>query len=223
MNIRVKPSPQRELRHGSLRVAVCGRAASCVAVALAALIASAPLLAAEDEGDAAYVHPLVNQALETEKTDVEIPWANPETGNRGVIVVERTFYRDEQPCREYRRSVSRPGSATLVIEGVGCRVGAGRWELEEEPAAEASELKPDAVEPAAGPAREQPEQSARGAAQPSASGTEAATETNAASETEGAPEKAAAEPPARAEDTPEAAPPEPPPFPDYTMPTPASL
>lgn len=195
---------------------------SCVGFALGVMVMvmTAPsLLAAGDEGDAAHVHPLVNQALETEKTDVEIPWSNPETGNRGVIVIERTFYRDEQPCRDYRRTVQESGSPPLVIEGTGCRVGPGRWELDEEPARKTSgEI---AVEPAAGPARGQPEpeQDAQATAQSSASEPEAASETEAASEPEEASEEASAEPPVPAED----APPEPPPFPDYTMPSAASL
>lgn len=223
MSTRANPGPQREFRHEALRVGIarCARSSPYIGLALAALITSAPLLAAGDEGDASYVHPLVNQALETEKTDVEIPWANPETGNRGVIVVERTFYRDEQPCRDYRRTVQEPGSPAVVIEGTGCRVGPGHWELEEEPAKKTSAEKATAVAPAAGPARQQPEpeRSAR-AAPPSAT---AAPETKAELETEAASEKASAEPATTAEDTPQAAPPKPPPFPSYTMPSPASL
>lgn len=215
-----RANPQQELRRrADAGAARCARSTPCTGLALAIVITSGPLLAAGDEGDAAYVHPLVNQALETEKTDVEIPWANPETGKRGVIVVERTFYRDEQPCRDYRRTVEEPGSPALVIEGTGCRVGPGRWELDEEPARKTSDET--AVEPAAGPARGQPEpeQDAQATAQSSTSEPEAASETEAASEPEEASEKASAEPPVPAEDTP----PEPPPFPDYTMPSAASL
>jgi len=212
---------RRRLAHGGAIVALFG------------LLSIAPaVLAAEDDSDTSYVLPLVHQALETEKTDVEIPWSNPETGNRGIIVVERTFYRDEQPCRDYRRTVQGPGSPPVVIEGTGCRIGRGRWELDEEPPKEMSRAKEPpktvserpatSVQPAAGPAPEQPgpERSARPAAQPSASGAaEAAAEPEAAA----AEPEAASEPEDAADAAPEAAPPKPPPFPDYTMPSAASL
>lgn len=83
--------------------------------------------------------PLVNQALENERTDVEIPWRNVETGSSGTIVVERTFYRDPNtPCRDYRRTIERSGAPTVVIEGTGCRVQPGRWSLDEQEPATAA-------------------------------------------------------------------------------------
>lgn len=222
-------------------------ARGCAAFTLAVVVAGAPpLLAAASEDDEAYVLPLVNQALETEKTDVEIPWANPETGNRGIIVVERTFYRDEQPCRDYKRTVQGPDSAPMVIEGTGCRVGRGRWELDEEPPKEMSRAQqpPQAMsgrqtspgQPAAGPADEQsrPQQSGQAAA-PSgaqtASRTETGSEPDAPSEEAPAERARASEDAAETEAEPdttseeasaEAAPPEPPPFPDYSMPSSAN-
>ena len=49
--------------------------------------ASLPALAATggDARDQPYLSTIVNQALETERTKVEIPWSNPETGNRGTV------------------------------------------------------------------------------------------------------------------------------------------
>jgi surface antigen len=124
-------------------------------------------VAAQADADENYVGPLVNQALETEKSGVEIPWSNPATGSSGMIVIERTFYRDPRtPCRDYRRTLERAGAPTVEIQGTGCRIGTGRWSLDEEeprslaratapagprPAPTAEPAEPPEPEPAAGP------------------------------------------------------------------------
>jgi surface antigen len=133
-----------------------------------AMVAAVQDLAAQADADEDYVGPLVNQALETEKSGVEIAWSNPATGSSGMIVIERTFYRDPRtPCRDYRRTLERAGAPTVEIQGTGCRVGAGRWSLDEEeprslarataparagPAPPAEPAEAPAPEPAAGPA-----------------------------------------------------------------------
>jgi surface antigen len=89
-------------------------------------------VAAQADADEEYVGPLINQALETERTDEAIPWTNPATGSRGTITIERTFYRDPQtPCRDYRRTTERPGAPVVEIQGTGCRIAPGRWSLDE--------------------------------------------------------------------------------------------
>lgn len=110
-----------------------------------ATLAGALDLAAQ-VADEDYVEPLLNRALEAEKTGVEMPWSNPETGSSGIIVIERTFYRDPRtPCRDYRRTLERAGAAAVEIEGTGCRVGPSEWELDEEgPAALAATPAPGA-------------------------------------------------------------------------------
>jgi surface antigen len=149
-----------------------------VASALLLCLDQRPLGAQGADVDRDHVLPILNRVLETERTDVEVPWSNPETGNSGTIVVERTFYLEPgKPCREYRRTVERAGSPAVVIEGTGCRTGPGHWNLdEEEPpptgaerpgaaspgGAVATAPDPDAppgcppVEPAAGPAAPEP-------------------------------------------------------------------
>jgi hypothetical protein len=132
----------------------------------AVLIWLATLAGASDLGaqvaDEEYLEPLLREALETEKTGVELPWSNPATGSSGIIVVERTFYRDPStPCRDYRRSLERAGAAAVEIAGTGCRVGPGEWALDEEaPAAVAATRAPGAG-PA--PAPEEPPVPARAA------------------------------------------------------------
>src|SRR5919106_6625918 len=82
-----------------------------LAVLWIAATAAPQEIAAQADADEEYVGPLVNQALETEKSGVEIPWSNPATGSSGMILIERTFYRDPRtPCRDYRRTLERAGA-----------------------------------------------------------------------------------------------------------------
>jgi len=107
-------------------------AIAVVAAFLLSPIGRRTVLASEDPRDRSYALDQVNQALETQRTMVETRWLNPETGNGGTIVVDRTFYRDTgEPCRDYRRTLDRPGAPPLVIEGTGCRIGPARWEIVE--------------------------------------------------------------------------------------------
>lgn len=105
--------------------------------------------------DQPYASILVNQALETERTNVAIPWSNPETGNKGTITIERTFYRDPNtPCRSYRRTLERPGQPMVTLLGQGCRVGPAVWKTEERPETTAppSSAPPSAPSPPVAPA-----------------------------------------------------------------------
>ena len=103
----------------------CLSASAAVACWIAATVAPHDL-AAQADADEEYVGPLVNQALESEKSRLEIPWHNPATGSSGMIMIERTFYRDPRtPCRDYRRTLERAGAPTVEVHGTGCRIGAG--------------------------------------------------------------------------------------------------
>jgi hypothetical protein len=117
----------------------------CVFLIWAAALAGTADLAAQ-MADEEYVAPLLERALETEKTDVELSWSNPDTGSSGIIVIERTFYRDPgTPCRDYRRTIERAGTPPFEIQGTGCRVGPSEWELDEEgPASLAASPAPGA-------------------------------------------------------------------------------
>jgi surface antigen len=102
----------------------------------AAILCLAPSLgwSADDPRDAAFLEPVLQRVLETARTDVETPWRNPETGNGGSIVVERTFYREPaRPCRAYVRTLEAAGAAPQVTRGTGCRGSTGLWLIEEEP------------------------------------------------------------------------------------------
>lgn len=94
--------------------------------------------AEEDPLDKAVIVPMVKQTLEFERTGKDTRWSNPETGARGIIRVERTYYRDAKtPCRDYIRTTKRPEGEEVTTRGTGCRMGDGRWFLDEAPAAAA--------------------------------------------------------------------------------------
>lgn len=133
------------------------------------LVATAAALdvAAQGAADEAYVEPLVNEALEMEKTGVELPWSNPATGSSGIIVIERTFYRDPRtPCRDYRRTLERAGAPMVEIRGTGCRIGAGRWSLDEEEPASVAAAPAPVTGPAPAPAEPPDSEPARAEAAP---------------------------------------------------------
>ena len=133
----------------------CRRAAPLPLALTAVLISLAPLAgvpgAAAQVADEEYVEPLLNQALEAERTGVELPWRNPATGSSGIIVIERTFYRDPRtPCRDYRRTLERAGEPAIEVEGTGCRIAPGEWAIDEEaPASRAAGPEPAPDEPPA--------------------------------------------------------------------------
>jgi surface antigen len=151
-----------------------------------------------DPADRDHVTLVLNQALETERTRIEIPWWNPATGHRGGIVIERTFYKDtDTPCRDYRRTVDRPGAPAETLSGTGCRIGPAKWTLDESAGAPANQPQPRTASPA--PA--EPVGAAEAPAKP---------RSNAA--------KPRPQPPVRAP-----APPPEPPFPGYTPPAKTDL
>jgi surface antigen len=135
----------------------------------ATILALVPSLgwAADDPRDATFLAPVLQRVLETERVDVQIPWNNPATGNRGSIVVERTFYREPGvPCRAFVRTLESAGAAPQVTKGMGCRSSTGLWLIEEEPESlaagapgatrglsppDVTALPPHEVEPAGGP------------------------------------------------------------------------
>ena len=106
--------------------------------AIAVLSLGQTTLASEDFRDLAQVQSVVNRVLEKERTGTPVPWSNDETGGAGTVTVIRTYYRgDGVPCREYERTLERPGEAIIAVRGTGCREREAIWSLvEEEPETE---------------------------------------------------------------------------------------
>ena len=88
--------------------------------------------AAEDFDDMSYVTAAIQHVLEKYKTGQAYEWSNPDTGNSGIIVAERTFYLDARtPCRDYRRTTEGWGGSRTEVTGTGCRTQEGWWKLNE--------------------------------------------------------------------------------------------
>jgi hypothetical protein len=88
--------------------------------------------------DALTPGPRLSEALERERSGVDVPWS------KGVIRVERTFYRGQQPCRDYVWTRESPSGAKAEVRGTGCRVAKAKWETEEKPVAAATPPMPAA-------------------------------------------------------------------------------
>lgn len=114
-------------------------------------ILSGAARADEDPRDSAVVGPLVKQTLEFERTGKDLKWSNPETGSRGIIRVERTYYRDANtPCRDYIRTTKRPDGEDTTMRGTGCRMGDGQWYLNEAVGAPPPKVPPATARAATG-------------------------------------------------------------------------
>jgi hypothetical protein len=78
--------------------------------------------------------PILNDTLEHERSGVEVPWSDAASGRSGKLRVERTFYRGQQPCRDFVWTHEAPGGGTAESRGTGCRAGNARWDIERQPA-----------------------------------------------------------------------------------------
>jgi surface antigen len=65
-------------------------------------------------------------ALDRTPTHQSSSWQNPDTGNRYAVTPTRTFYADEQPCREYTTEASIDGYRETIY-GTACRQTDGTW------------------------------------------------------------------------------------------------
>ncbi len=70
----------------------------------------------------------IQRALENSPTGKSVSWKNPDTGNRYRVTPTRTYYRDEQPCREYT-TYANIGGKQEQIYGKACRKADGSWQV----------------------------------------------------------------------------------------------
>jgi hypothetical protein len=132
------------------------RAGLCLVVlAPAAAFAADPPRAPDDPRDLLVIMPALNEVLENERSGKDVSWTNVATGRAGTIRVDRTYYRGQQPCRDYTRATSGNGPP-YEVRGTGCRVGKLNWSVEEarqdEPAAAAAAAPAASAPVAAAPA-----------------------------------------------------------------------
>jgi hypothetical protein len=97
------------------------------------LACAAPALA--DPSDAPPTPgPLLNEALERARSGVDVPWSGAAGGAKGIIRIERTFYRGQQPCRDFLWTRESEAGDKVETRGTGCRIAKGRWEVDDKPA-----------------------------------------------------------------------------------------
>ncbi len=70
----------------------------------------------------------MQKALETAPTGKAVQWRNPDSGNHYTVKPTRTYYRNEQPCREYVTSAMIGGKREQIY-GKACRKADGSWKV----------------------------------------------------------------------------------------------
>lgn len=70
----------------------------------------------------------MQSALENTPTGESKVWNNPDNGNRYQVQPTRTFYRGEQPCREYVTNALIAGKNQKIV-GQACREADGSWRI----------------------------------------------------------------------------------------------
>jgi len=70
----------------------------------------------------------MQHALETAPVGKSVNWTNPDNGNQYSVQPTRTYYANEQPCREYITHAVI-GGKTQQIYGKACRQADGTWKV----------------------------------------------------------------------------------------------
>ena len=70
----------------------------------------------------------MQRALETAPTGRAVAWSNPDNGNRYTVQPMRTYYREQQPCREYITKAIIGGKSQQIY-GKACRQADGSWRV----------------------------------------------------------------------------------------------
>ncbi|MDI9817732.1 MULTISPECIES: RT0821/Lpp0805 family surface protein [unclassified Legionella] len=70
----------------------------------------------------------MQKALETAPTGRAVGWQNPDTGNQYTVKPTRTYYTNNQPCREYITKAIIGGKPQQIY-GKACRQADGSWKV----------------------------------------------------------------------------------------------
>jgi surface antigen len=70
----------------------------------------------------------MQRALETAPVGRSVAWKNPDTGNSYTVKPTRTYYANQQPCREYVTN-AMIGGKSQQIYGKACRQADGSWKV----------------------------------------------------------------------------------------------
>ncbi len=85
---------------------------------------------APTEGDLAYARNAASDVLSQGDKDASQHWENPETGARGSVTPIAQAYaaEDGRKCRDFLASYVNGGTQSW-LQGAGCQIGRGRWEI----------------------------------------------------------------------------------------------
>lgn len=70
----------------------------------------------------------MQRALETAPVGRAVTWKNPDNGNQYSVKPTRTYYSNEQPCREYVTHAIIAGKQQQIY-GKACREADGSWRV----------------------------------------------------------------------------------------------
>ncbi len=70
----------------------------------------------------------MQNALETAPVGKSVGWTNPDNGNQYRVQPTKTYYVQEQPCREYV-TYATIGGKSEKIYGKACRQADGSWKV----------------------------------------------------------------------------------------------
>jgi len=70
----------------------------------------------------------MQHALETAPAGKVVAWRNPDNGNQYRVQPTRTYYDNNQPCREYTTRAVVAGK-TQTVYGTACRQADGSWKV----------------------------------------------------------------------------------------------
>lgn len=70
----------------------------------------------------------MQRALETAPTGKSVSWKNPDNGNKFTVKPTRTYYKSNQPCREYVTHALIGGKKEQIY-GKACRQADGAWKV----------------------------------------------------------------------------------------------
>lgn len=68
----------------------------------------------------------MQQAINNNRTGQSTAWTNPDTGARYQVTPKKTYYKGEQPCREFQTTVTIGGKKEQMY-GTACRQADGSW------------------------------------------------------------------------------------------------
>ncbi|KTC65790.1 surface antigens (17 kDa) [Legionella adelaidensis] len=70
----------------------------------------------------------MQRALETAPVGRAVTWKNPDNGNQYSVKPTKTYYVNQQPCREYITN-AQIGGKSQQIYGKACRQADGSWRV----------------------------------------------------------------------------------------------